>query len=66
MSDLSKDTSPVAPIGSCNFYIERKRRFCRFKPSDGQKYCAEHAGLLGVSTQALVCIQIYLPSSLPQ
>ncbi|KAJ8316633.1 hypothetical protein KUTeg_005827 [Tegillarca granosa] len=44
---MEPGNKPV-PDGSCAFYLERKRRYCRFQPHVGQKYCAEHAGLLGV------------------
>ncbi|KAL5022474.1 hypothetical protein ScPMuIL_001629, partial [Solemya velum] len=36
------------PEGSCRFYLERKRRYCRFRPGSGQAYCAEHASISGV------------------
>lgn len=26
----------------CNFYVIRKKRFCRLSTNDGEKYCAEH------------------------
>lgn len=47
---MEPGNKPV-PDGSCAFYLERKRRYCRFQPHVGQKYCAEHAGLLGVELE---------------
>ncbi|VDI29464.1 tRNA:m4X modification enzyme [Mytilus galloprovincialis] len=43
--------------GHCSFFLEKKRRFCRFKPNPGQKYCAEHTGLLGIPTdrKRIIC-----------
>lgn len=48
--DRGNTRIPV-PEGSCAFYLERKRRYCRFQPHAGQQYCAEHAGLLGVELE---------------
>lgn len=27
----------------CNFYVIRKKRFCRLLAKDGEQYCAEHS-----------------------
>lgn len=40
---------PEAPDGSCHFFVERKRRYCRFTPAKGSNYCAEHATIYDVS-----------------
>lgn len=29
----------------CHFYLERKRRYCRTIPPDGQQYCVEHLSI---------------------
>mmetsp|Transcript_5421 Transcript_5421/g.15728 ORF Transcript_5421/g.15728 Transcript_5421/m.15728 type:complete len:99 (-) Transcript_5421:3018-3314(-) len=29
----------------CQFYVERKKRFCRQRPADGKKYCGNHQHL---------------------
>ena len=35
--------SKPAPIeGSCHFFIERKKRYCRFRPAKESNFCAEH------------------------
>jgi len=34
---------------SCKFYLEKKKRHCRFQPKPGSNYCVEHACVLGVS-----------------
>ncbi|XP_060082028.1 tRNA:m(4)X modification enzyme TRM13 homolog [Ylistrum balloti] len=47
---MSHSEKADVPKGSCAFFLERKARYCRFKPNQGQLYCAEHAGLLGVDT----------------
>lgn len=47
---MSKIEKADVPEGSCAFFIERKARYCRFRPNQGQRYCAEHAGLLGIDT----------------
>ncbi|KAK3091884.1 hypothetical protein FSP39_023437 [Pinctada imbricata] len=45
------------PSGQCAFFLERKKRFCRFRPSVNEIYCAEHAGLLGIEQgkKRIVC-----------
>lgn len=40
---------PEPPDGSCHFFVERKRRYCRFTPAKGSDYCAEHATIYDVS-----------------
>ncbi|XP_005104573.1 tRNA:m(4)X modification enzyme TRM13 homolog [Aplysia californica] len=32
----------------CKFYLEKKKRFCRFAPKPGVDYCQEHACILGI------------------
>ncbi|XP_052274218.1 tRNA:m(4)X modification enzyme TRM13 homolog isoform X2 [Dreissena polymorpha] len=39
---------PDPPANSCHFFVERKRRYCRFHLAKGSNYCAEHAAVLGV------------------
>ncbi|KAH9489457.1 tRNA:m(4)X modification enzyme TRM13 [Bulinus truncatus] len=34
---------------SCTFYLTKKRRFCRFRPKQGQLYCPEHSCIMGVN-----------------
>ena len=35
--------SKPAPIeGSCHFFVERKKRYCRFRPAKESNFCAEH------------------------
>jgi len=46
-----KPPRPDPPEGSCHFFVERKRRYCRFTPAKGVLYCAEHASLFGVRLQ---------------
>ncbi|KAL4236979.1 tRNA:m(4)X modification enzyme TRM13 [Mactra antiquata] len=50
MSDKKKTPNirPDPPEGSCHFYVERKKRYCRFHPAKDVKYCAEHASVFGV------------------
>ena len=38
-----EQTRPPVPEGSCHFFIERKKRYCRFKPAKDSSFCAEHA-----------------------
>ncbi len=33
--------------GRCQFFMERKRRFCRTVPPKDRKYCVEHSHALG-------------------
>lgn len=33
----------VAPEGRCNYYIQKKRRFCVFKTKSGEKFCPMHS-----------------------
>ncbi|XP_064604725.1 tRNA:m(4)X modification enzyme TRM13 homolog [Liolophura sinensis] len=41
--------TPLQPKdGQCAFYVLRKKRFCRFPPHSGKRYCAEHAVFAGV------------------
>lgn len=40
-TELSNRNNPI-PNG-CNFFVARKKRFCRLLARDGEKYCAEHA-----------------------
>lgn len=35
-------SQPVAPDGCCNFYVAKKRRFCKMTVSKGNRYCGEH------------------------
>ena len=35
--------SKPAPIeGSCHFFVERKKRYCRFRSAKESNFCAEH------------------------
>lgn len=36
---------------SCQFYLEKKKRNCRFQPKQGTKYCVEHACVLGIEAE---------------
>jgi len=45
-----KRERPDPPENSCNFFVQRKHRYCRFTPAKDTKYCAEHATLFGVSS----------------
>ncbi|KAL8596656.1 hypothetical protein ACOMHN_032598 [Nucella lapillus] len=42
---------PQPAEGQCAFYLPRKKRFCRFRPNAGQKYCPEHACVMGVALE---------------
>lgn len=33
-------------IPACSFFLTKKRRYCRFRPCNDQKYCSEHIYLL--------------------
>ena len=35
-------TKPAPIEGSCHFFIERKKRYCRFRPAKESNFCAEH------------------------
>lgn len=37
---LNSKTNPES--NGCNFYVVRKKRFCRLTAKDGEQYCAEH------------------------
>ncbi|XP_046329279.1 tRNA:m(4)X modification enzyme TRM13 homolog isoform X2 [Haliotis rufescens] len=41
----------IPPDGCCAFFLPKKRRFCKFRPNTGQKYCAEHACVMGVQLE---------------
>lgn len=36
-------------IPACSFFLTKKKRYCRFRPCNDQKYCSEHIYLLNVS-----------------
>lgn len=45
-------TSPSIrfPIdGRCNYFVEKKKRFCRMVAAAGKRFCGEHAGSAEVS-----------------
>ena len=48
ISAAPKGLKPEPPEGSCYFYIERKKRYCRFKPAKNSNYCAEHVTIFEV------------------
>jgi len=29
--------------GRCGFFVKRKQRYCKMKPTKGNQFCAEHA-----------------------
>lgn len=29
-------------VKNCEFYVSRKRRFCKFQPIKGSRFCAAH------------------------
>ena len=39
---------PEPQEGRCNFYVERKRRYCKAIHANDKKFCVEHSHLLGV------------------
>ncbi|XP_029642022.1 tRNA:m(4)X modification enzyme TRM13 homolog [Octopus sinensis] len=53
VSDSSVNNPPqvVGAPPSCSFYIKKKRRFCRFRPNNDDKYCSEHIYLLNDPTR---------------
>ncbi|XP_060553162.1 tRNA:m(4)X modification enzyme TRM13 homolog [Ruditapes philippinarum] len=48
MSEKKPFVKPEPPEGGCHFFVDRKRRYCRFKPTKDSTYCAEHASVFGV------------------
>ncbi|XP_013389808.1 tRNA:m(4)X modification enzyme TRM13 homolog [Lingula anatina] len=46
MADRKQMPGEFKP-GRCGFYLEKKRRYCRAVPNEGNKYCIEHSHLLG-------------------
>ena len=40
-----KKSDPVE--GRCQFFLERKKRYCRTIPPNESTYCVEHSHLLG-------------------
>jgi hypothetical protein len=42
--------------GKCAFFLQKKKRYCRFRPTGNAKYCPEHAGVLGV----IICVTHWL------
>lgn len=41
----------AAPLpGSCSFYVEKKRRFCKMVPAKGRRFCGEHATMVSLWT----------------
>lgn len=48
MSEKKPFIKPEPPEGGCHFFVDRKRRYCRFKPTKDSTYCAEHASVFGV------------------
>ncbi|XP_076441312.1 tRNA:m(4)X modification enzyme TRM13 homolog [Babylonia areolata] len=49
--------APQPVDGQCAFFLPRKKRFCRFRPIQDQKYCPEHACVMGVALERkrIVC-----------
>ncbi|XP_041357033.1 tRNA:m(4)X modification enzyme TRM13 homolog [Gigantopelta aegis] len=39
------------PENSCGFYLKKKRRFCKFRPNMGHKFCSEHSFVMGVQLE---------------
>ena len=51
----SKDRSALDPE-RCQFFLQKKRRYCRTVPPEGKNYCVEHSHLMGVcSFNAFTC-----------
>lgn len=51
---LKASTSPnmAAPLpGSCSFYVEKKRRFCKMVAARGRTFCGEHATMVSSRTR---------------
>mgnify|MGYP001803225467 CR=1 FL=1 len=36
------DKIPGPPEGVCKFYVEKKRRYCKFPPSKSEEFCIQH------------------------
>ncbi|KAK3612674.1 hypothetical protein CHS0354_042200 [Potamilus streckersoni] len=49
--DSNVVTKPIPIQGKCYFYIDRKKRFCRFTQMKNADYCAEHATVMGVNLE---------------
>jgi hypothetical protein len=60
MSEKKPFIKPEPPEGGCHFFVDRKRRYCRFKPTKDSTYCAEHASVFGVRIKYL---QLYCDDS---
>uniref|UniRef100_A0A3P9LUZ5 tRNA:m(4)X modification enzyme TRM13 n=1 Tax=Oryzias latipes TaxID=8090 RepID=A0A3P9LUZ5_ORYLA len=39
----------------CNFFVERKKRFCKMMVGKGQRFCGEHANAVSSRTDARIC-----------
>ena len=51
-----RDVGPAAARGDllperCHLYLQRKQRYCRTIPPDGQIYCVEHSHMIPVKRQ---------------
>lgn len=47
----SVSSNMAAPLpGSCGFYVEKKRRFCKMVAARGRKFCGEHATMVCTRT----------------
>lgn len=53
-TELSTRNNPN-PSG-CNFFVARKKRFCRLLARDDEKYCAEHALPISYTDSSTNCI----------
>ncbi|WAR22789.1 TRM13-like protein [Mya arenaria] len=42
-NEKKEQPQPEPPVGSCHFFVKRKRRYCRFTRAKDSNYCAEHA-----------------------
>ena len=45
---VKDDAYPEPKVGICQFYLKRKRRYCKSMPAKDKPYCVEHSHLLGV------------------
>lgn len=53
VADTEKDkcyTSETTDEVKCQFFVDRKKRFCKIPVTAGKKLCAEHSHLTNVST----------------
>lgn len=46
VESLSSSKNEVGTHTACSFFLTKKKRYCRFKPNNGNTYCSEHIYLL--------------------